>query len=104
MPPLHAAAATIDITPPADTWMTGFADRVGPSTGSHDPLNARALLLQSGAARLAVVSCDLLGLSPLDDPDGRAEKCSCKIEEIMASILLVNFRACLLDFVAQISK
>lgn len=62
---LHAAAATVDITPPPGTWMTGFANRVKPSRGVRDPLLARGLLLQSGAARLAAVSCDLLGLSPV---------------------------------------
>lgn len=61
---LHAAAAQIDITPPPGTYMTGFAARVLPATGTHDPLMARALMLSDGAVSLVLISCDLIGFTP----------------------------------------
>ncbi len=64
MATFYASAAEIDLTPPVGGWMTGFAARVAPTTGIHDPLMARALLLDAGHSRLAIVSCDLLGFAP----------------------------------------
>lgn len=61
---LHAAAAQIDITPPPGACMTGFAARVSPATGTHDPLMARALMLSDGAVSLVIISCDLIGFTP----------------------------------------
>lgn len=61
---LRAAAAQIDITPPPGTCMTGFAARVSPATGTHDPLMARALMLSDGAISLVLISCDLIGFTP----------------------------------------
>ncbi len=43
--------------------MTGFAARIQPTTGVHDPIMARALLLDDGATPLAIVSCDLIGFT-----------------------------------------
>jgi hypothetical protein len=64
MPPtgLRAGAARLDITPPPGGDMTGFLAREGPSLGTHDPLHARALVLDDGATRAALLTCDLLGL------------------------------------------
>lgn len=63
MAALRAAAGEVDLAPPAGTWLSGFGARIEPSTGIHDPIMARALLLDDGAASLAVVSCDLIGFS-----------------------------------------
>lgn len=60
----RAAADKIDLAPPVGTWMTGFGSRIEPSTGTHDPITARAVLLDDGDRRLAIVSCDLLGFEP----------------------------------------
>jgi neutral ceramidase len=62
---LEAAAGLVDLDPPAGIWMSGFAARVAPSTGVHDPVMARAVLLDDGRMRLLVVSCDLIGLLPV---------------------------------------
>ena len=35
-----------DITPPAETWMMGYASREKPCEGVHDPLNANAVTLR----------------------------------------------------------
>jgi neutral ceramidase len=58
----QAGLAEIDITPPVGYRMAGyFDDRL--STGIHDPLKAKAIVLQQGRRRVALVFCDLLGLS-----------------------------------------
>ena len=63
MSTLRAAAGQVDLRPPPGGWMTGFAARIEPAAGSHDPIMARAVLLDDGAARLAIVSCDLIGFT-----------------------------------------
>ena len=59
---LKAGAAEIDITPPVGYRLAGyFNERF--STGVHDPLHAKAIVLEQGARQLALVSCDLVGIS-----------------------------------------
>ena len=59
-----AGVATIDITPEPGLWMAGFARRTQPAQGTALPLKAKALALQYGDARPAVlVTTDLLGLT-----------------------------------------
>ena len=50
------------MTPTDGTEMTVFIDREGPSTGVLDPLFARALVLDDGEQKAAIITCDLLGL------------------------------------------
>ena len=61
---LHASAGEVDLLPPVGGWMTGYAVCVAPTAGIHDALMARALLLDDGHTRLAMISCDLLGFAP----------------------------------------
>jgi hypothetical protein len=57
---LRAGAARTDITPPTGYPMWGYAARHdAPSTGVRDPLTARAVVLDAGRTRLAIVSLDL---------------------------------------------
>src|SRR5688572_23965438 len=57
---LQAGVARVEITPSALMPMYGYANRkCGPANGTHDPLFAKALVLQSGDARLAIVTFDL---------------------------------------------
>ena len=59
--PLSVGLAEIEITPPLGYRMDGyFAERL--STGTKDPLKARALVFQQGATKMALVVADLLGL------------------------------------------
>jgi neutral ceramidase len=54
--------AEIDITPPVGHRMAGyFEERF--ATGVHDPLMAKAIVLQQGKTEVAMVFCDLVGLS-----------------------------------------
>lgn len=58
---LHAGAATVDITPPAGTPLSGFSARLGtPSTGTHDALTATALILDNGEKKVCFVALDTL--------------------------------------------
>ncbi len=55
---LSVGAAAVDITPPVPYRMEGyFSERL--STGTHDPLWAKALVLRQGAEQIALVFCDL---------------------------------------------
>jgi neutral ceramidase len=59
---LSVGGADVDITPPPGNRMAGYFDeRI--ATGTHDPLHAKALVLRQGQTELALVFCDLLGLS-----------------------------------------
>lgn len=57
-PALRAGVATRDITPDGDTLMSGYAMRVEPSEGVHDPLSVRALVVQG----TALVTVDVVAL------------------------------------------
>ncbi|MBP7936160.1 MAG: neutral/alkaline non-lysosomal ceramidase N-terminal domain-containing protein [Phycisphaerae bacterium] len=59
-----AGFASIDITPPAGAVLNGFIARTSASTGIDTPLSARALVFDDEPIRAALVSFDLLGLSP----------------------------------------
>lgn len=58
---LRAGAAKTEITPAAGTPLSGYGKRHGKaSTGTHDPLYARAVFLQKGGQAFLFVSCDLV--------------------------------------------
>jgi hypothetical protein len=60
--PWQAGLAEINITPPIGFRMAGyFEERI--STGIHDPLKAKAIVLRQDGREVALVFCDLLGLS-----------------------------------------
>jgi len=59
---LTAGLAVIDITPPVPYRMSGyFNERL--STGTSNPLHAKAIVLRQGKERAALVFCDIIGLS-----------------------------------------
>ena len=56
-----AGVAAVDITPPVGYRMSGyFYERL--STGTLNPLHAKALVLKDGRERAALVFCDLIGV------------------------------------------
>ena len=65
---LDAGVASCDITPDVQAYtvpMSGYGDRKGrPSTGVHDPLRAKALLLRDGETTAALVTTDLRSVTP----------------------------------------
>jgi hypothetical protein len=57
---LLAGVARVDITPSTLMPMYGYSNRkCGPANGTHDPLFAKALVLEAGESRLAIVTMDL---------------------------------------------
>src|SRR5213076_3136803 len=71
MSPLRAAAGAVPLQPVLASCLTGFALRLEPSVGVHDPLMAKLLLLDDGSTRLLWIACDLIGFSPADDAQFR---------------------------------
>ncbi len=59
---LKIGVAEVDITPPIGFRMAGYFDE-RLSTGTHDPLHAKAIVLQQGPQQVAWVFCDLIGLT-----------------------------------------
>lgn len=55
----RAGAARVDITPSLGISLDGPISKNGPVTGVNDRLYARALVLDDGESRLAIVICDL---------------------------------------------
>ncbi|MHC4985397.1 MAG: hypothetical protein ACYTFO_04490, partial [Planctomycetota bacterium] len=56
---MKAGVAQVDVTPPVGCWLLG---PVAQSTGVHDPLLARALVLDDGTQQVAIVAFDLIGM------------------------------------------
>lgn len=62
---LRAGVGKADITPPLGTPLGGYSARKGaPSTAVHDPIMAKALVLDDGATRVAIITSDLVGSNP----------------------------------------
>jgi hypothetical protein len=60
---VKGGGAQIDITPPVGCRLAGhFYESI--STGIHDPLWAKAMVLQQGRQKFAFVFCDLIGITP----------------------------------------
>ncbi|MSR56961.1 MAG: hypothetical protein EXS05_04735 [Planctomycetaceae bacterium] len=84
---LQAGVAVVDITPPPAYRMCGyFNERL--STGTHDPLQAKALVLRQGDTQAALVFCDLIGLSP--QVSSRARKIAQEKTGIPAANILIH--------------
>ncbi len=59
---LQVGIATIDITPPLDYRMSGyFHERC--NTGTHDPLQAKAIVFEQGDTKAALVFCDIIAIT-----------------------------------------
>ena len=68
----QAGAAEVEITPPVGYRMAGYFDeRI--SISIHDPLKAKAIVLADGHAQVALVFCDLIGLSLHVTTNARAQ-------------------------------
>lgn len=82
----EAGVATVDITPPQGFRMSGyFYERL--NTGTHDPLQAKAIVLRQGDVRGALVFCDLIGIPA--SISGPARKKAAEATGIPASNILI---------------
>lgn len=59
--PLFAGSSRVDFTPPVGLPLAGFGGRT--STGIHDPVYARALVLSNGGVTVAVLAVDLIAVT-----------------------------------------
>jgi hypothetical protein len=59
---LSAGTAEVKITPPSGTPMAGYYSERA-STGVHDDLWSKAVVMESGGQRAALVACDLINLT-----------------------------------------
>ncbi|HEY7154743.1 MAG TPA: neutral/alkaline non-lysosomal ceramidase N-terminal domain-containing protein [Gemmataceae bacterium] len=83
---LRAGVAVVDITPPTGYRMAGyFSERF--NTGTHDPLQAKALVFRQGDERAALVFCDLVGIAR--DVSDRARQTAAKKTGIPATNILI---------------
>jgi hypothetical protein len=62
---LRAGAARVDITPAPDAAlpMSGYGGRKEGFKGIHDDLNVRAIVVDDGTSRAALIGCELIGMS-----------------------------------------
>jgi hypothetical protein len=58
---LRVGRAAVDITPPVGMPMGGYFE-IRLNTATHDPLYAKALVLEQGGVKVALVACDLESL------------------------------------------
>ena len=61
---LKGGVAEVNITPPIGNSLCGFGNRKGPAESVYDDLFARALVLDDGRTRLAIVTSDLISFAP----------------------------------------
>lgn len=57
----RVGVAQVDITPPQGAPMAGYYSNRA-ATGVHDPLHAKAMVIERDGVRVALVSCDLLSM------------------------------------------
>jgi len=86
-PELTAGVAVADITPPVGYRMSGyFRERL--STGTSNPLMAKAVVFRQGDERAAIVTCDIIGLSL--DVSSRARRQASRQTGIPAENILIS--------------
>jgi len=83
----QAGVAVVDITPPSNYRMSGyFNERL--NTGTHDALQAKALVFRQGNQQAVLVFCDLIGISP--DVARRAREQAAQKTGIPVSNILIH--------------
>lgn len=70
--PLQAGAAALCVTPPEGTSLLGYFMKIGDVKTVHDDLFAKALVLDDGQSRIALVICDMTVIG--ERTFGRAKK------------------------------
>lgn len=85
-PPLRAGAAAMDVTPKQFPLNMPGGFSANMATNAHDPLHARALVLDDGVTKLAMVIVDNLGVAPEAAKDAKtlaSQRCGIKPENIL---------------------
>jgi len=81
---LKAAAEQVDITPTRPAYIAGYG-RNRLSIDAHDRLMARCMVLESGGTRVAIVSCDLIGM-----PRYEAQRIRAMVKSIPPDHILIG--------------
>jgi hypothetical protein len=68
---LTVAAGKVEITPSRPVYIAGYGQN-RKSTGVHDPLWARCIVLRNGNQTVALVSCDVIGIARFHNQKIRA--------------------------------
>ncbi len=87
-PPFRAGAAAVDVTPKQFPLNMPGGFSANMAERAHDPLHARALVLDDGTTTLALVLVDSLGVAPETCKDAKAlaeERCGIKPEKILVA-------------------
>src|SRR5215471_9377045 len=83
----QAGLSVVDITGPKNYRMSGyFNERL--NTGTHDPLQAKAIVFRQGNQEAALVFCDLIG--PYQDVTSRARELAAQKTGIPAANILIH--------------
>ena len=61
---MKVGTSKVKITPPVGSPLAGYSKRTSVSTGVHDDLFARILILDGNGSRMGIVTCDLIGIMP----------------------------------------
>ena len=75
------------ITPPIGVHLEGYSGRTFPSIGVHDDLYATTLVIEINGERIALISCDLIGL-PVEFVKTVKEKISIQLGIPAANVLI----------------
>jgi hypothetical protein len=99
MPDLYAAGAKADITPPVGIAMDGYSARPNPSTGIHDRLYSRVLLLRANGKTFAVISCDLCWLGDTTVAEVRERAKAVGVDEVLLTATHTHSGPAMADFI-----
>jgi hypothetical protein len=98
---LRAGAGKVDITPDGPIAMRGFKPRT--STGVHDHVHVRALILDNGAEKIAIISWDRLhatGFEEIAEARKRVSECTGVPESNILLSMTHTHSGCEADFPA----
>jgi hypothetical protein len=87
-PPLQAGAAAVDISPTVFPLNMPGGFRGNRAEQVHDPLHARALVLDNGTTAFALVVVDNLGVAPEVIEEAKAlaaERCALRVDRMLVS-------------------
>ncbi len=92
---LQVGVAKVDITPPFSVPYLAFTPRHGYFHGVHDPLYARAVVVENGDTAMAIIAADMIGYSdiPFGENGSVAQELGKRVEAatgILASHVLLS--------------
>jgi hypothetical protein len=102
---MRAGAASGDITPPIGASLAGYLEERR-ATGVHDPLRAKALVVESGDDAVAIVACDAIALARGSVQEIRAiahDQCGISAQNIMVACTHTHLGPATVDIFQTVS-